>query len=105
MRNARSGKALAAAAAEMRDAAAAGGGSGERIPTAADYEGRAIKLLALDLDNTLWDGAGAYTRSLFSSTGAVSDTRKHHAHPAHPLTPPDTRLTRATQSLRATPIP
>jgi len=31
---------------------------------------------------------GAYTRSLFSSTRAVSDTQKHPAHPKHPRTPP-----------------
>jgi hypothetical protein len=28
--------------------------------------------------------AGAYTRSLFSSTCAVSDTQKHPIHPEHP---------------------
>jgi len=32
--------------------------------------------------------AGAYTRSLFISTFAVSGTQKHPAHPKHPLTPP-----------------
>jgi len=31
--------------------------------------------------------AGAYTRPLLSSTGAVSDTQKHPTHPKHPLTP------------------
>ena len=31
--------------------------------------------------------AGSYTRSLFSSTRAVSDTQKHPTHPKHPLTP------------------
>jgi hypothetical protein len=29
----------------------------------------------------------AYTRSLVSSTSAVSDTQKHPTHPKHPLTP------------------
>jgi hypothetical protein len=32
--------------------------------------------------------AGAYTRSLFSSTGAVSETQNHPKHPRYPLTPP-----------------
>jgi len=32
--------------------------------------------------------AGAYTRSLFSSTEAVSDAQKHPTHPKHPLPPP-----------------
>jgi len=31
--------------------------------------------------------AGAHTRPPFSSTSAVSDTRKHPTHPKHPLTP------------------
>ena len=31
--------------------------------------------------------AGAYTRSLFSSTRAVPDTRKYPTHTKHPLTP------------------
>jgi hypothetical protein len=46
--------------------------------------------------------AGVYTRSLFISTSAVSDTTKHPTHPKHRLTPP---LTRATEPLRAPPIP
>jgi len=50
-------------------------------------------------DNGSW--AGAYTRPLLSSTSAVSVTRKHPA----PCTPPNTPLPRATQPLRATPIP
>jgi ribosomal protein S6 len=32
--------------------------------------------------------AGAYTRSLFSSTCAVSDTKQHPTHPKYPLTSP-----------------
>ena len=48
---------------------------------------------------------GADTRPRFSSTSAVSNTRKHPTHPEHPLTPPNTPLTRATQPLRASPIP
>jgi hypothetical protein len=32
--------------------------------------------------------AGAYTRSLFSSTLAVCDAQKHPTHPKCPLTPP-----------------
>jgi hypothetical protein len=32
--------------------------------------------------------AGAYTRPLLCSTGAVSDTRKYPTHPKQPLTPP-----------------
>jgi hypothetical protein len=31
---------------------------------------------------------GAYTRPLFSSTSAVSDTQKHPTHHEHPLKPP-----------------
>jgi hypothetical protein len=32
--------------------------------------------------------AGAYTRLIFSSTRAVSDTHKHPTHHKHLLTPP-----------------
>jgi len=30
---------------------------------------------------SIWTGAGAYTRPLFSSTWAVSDTKAHPEHP------------------------
>jgi hypothetical protein len=43
--------------------------------------------------------AGAYTRSLFSSSRGVSDTQKHPTHLEHP------RTLRATQHPRAPPIP
>jgi hypothetical protein len=42
--------------------------------------------------------AGAYTRSLFSSTSAVSDTQKHPTHRKHPLTPPYTGYTIPTRT-------
>jgi hypothetical protein len=34
------------------------------------------------------DAAGAYTRPLFCSTLAVSDTQQYPTHPEHPLPPP-----------------
>ena len=36
------------------------------------------------------EAAGAYTRLLFSSTSAVSDTQEHPTQPEHPLRPLNT---------------
>ena len=45
------------------------------------------------------------TRVHFSAQLEPCLTRKHPTHPKYPLIPPNTRLTRATQPLRAPPVP